>query len=110
MAIALTESAAGEILRLAAGRGLEEKVFLRMSVAGGGCSGYAHKLELVTETEPLMDSTFDSHGVSIVVDRNSLQLLDGSTVDYQNDLNRQGFRIDNPHAKSTCGCGNSFSA
>jgi len=109
MSITMSEPAALEVKRLIEGRAMTEKLYLRMAVAGGGGSGFSHKLELDTQTDPLMDSVFESHGVSIVVDRTSLTYLDGSTVDFHDDLNRRGFKIDNPNAKSTCGCGSSFS-
>lgn len=109
MAILITESAAREIQRLMDAKASGEKLYLRMTVSGGGCSGLQHKLDLDTETDPSTDETFAFQGIEVVVDKKSLVYLDGATIDYQDDLARRGFRIDNPNAKSTCGCGSSFS-
>ena len=115
MAITVTEKAAGEVKRIIAdqqqaGNGsLPEKIYLRMRVVGGGCSGFQHKLDLDPQVNPKLDETFEFHGVPVVVDKRSLMYLDGVTVDFHDDLNRRGFSVQNPQAKSTCGCGSSFS-
>ena len=109
MSITVTEKAAQEVKRLIQGRPAGEKLYLRMRITGGGCSGFQHKLDLDTDTNPAQDEFFEFHGVPVVVDKRSLMYLDGVTVDYRHDLNRRGFRVDNPNAKSTCGCGSSFS-
>ncbi|HUY93217.1 MAG TPA: iron-sulfur cluster assembly accessory protein [Pirellulales bacterium] len=109
MSITITEKAAREVQRLIDGKPASEKLCLRLRVDGGGCSGFQHKLDLGVDTNPQLDALFESHGVSVVVDKRSLLFLDGATVDYHDELTRRGFRIDNPNAKSTCGCGNSFS-
>jgi iron-sulfur cluster assembly protein len=80
-----------------------------MRVVGGGCSGFQHKLDLDPQMNPKLDEVFECHGVPVVVDKRSLMYLNGATVDYHDDLNRTGFSITNPQAKSTCGCGSSFS-
>ena len=80
---------------------------LRISVVGGGCSGFAYDLYFDQLTE--MDRTFESHGVKLVVDQMSLQYLAGTTVDYVEGLQGAGFKFGNPNVKSTCGCGSSFS-
>ncbi len=84
------------------------KVHLRMRVVGGGCSGFQHKLDLDPDVNPKLDDVFEFHGIPVVVDRRSLMYLDGATVDYHDELNRPGFSITNPNAKSHCGCGSSF--
>jgi iron-sulfur cluster assembly protein len=109
MSITVTEKAAQEVKRIMGGRPAEEKLYLRLRIMGGGCSGFQHKLDLDTDTNPKLDEVFECHGIPVAVDKRSLMYLDGATVDYQDDLNRRGFRIDNPNAKSTCGCGSSFS-
>jgi iron-sulfur cluster assembly protein len=91
------------------GGSMPDRVFLRMRVVGGGCSGFQHKLDLDAEVNEKLDEVMDYHGVPVVVDRRSLMYLDGATVDFHDDLNRRGFSITNPQAKSTCGCGSSFS-
>ena len=112
MPITVTEKAAAEVKRILAeqqGAGLPEKVYLRLRVVGGGCSGFQHKLDLDPQTNEKLDEVFDAHGVPVVVDKRSLMYLAGATVDYHDDLNRRGFSITNPNAKSHCGCGSSFS-
>ena len=84
------------------------KIHLRMRVVGGGCSGFQHKLDLDPDVNPKLDDVFEAYGIPVVVDRRSLMYLDGATVDYHDDLNRPGFSITNPNAKSHCGCGSSF--
>jgi iron-sulfur cluster assembly protein len=85
------------------------KVHLRVRVVGGGCSGFQNKLDLDPEVNEKMDEVFEFHGVPVAVDRRSLMYLTDATVDYHNDLTRSGFSITNPNAKSTCGCGSSYS-
>jgi len=110
--IIITPKAADEVRRIVAEQqasGTSDKMYLRMRVVGGGCSGFQHKLDLDTVVNPKLDEVFSAHGVEIVVDKRSLLYLNGVTVDYHNDLNRRGFSVSNPQAKSTCGCGSSFS-
>ena len=113
MAITVTEKAAGEVKRIITdqqGAGaMPEKIYLRMRVVGGGCSGFQHKLDLDPAVNPKLDEVFEFHGIPVVVDKRSLMYLDNATVDFHDDLNRRGFSITNPSAKSTCGCGSSFS-
>ena len=78
---------------------------LRVSVLGGGCSGFQYRFEFDAATQP-DDKLFDAH---VVVDETSLELLGGSMLDYTDDLSGSAFEIKNPNAKSSCGCGNSFS-
>ena len=113
MAITVTEKAASEVKRIisegvSSGQ-LPEKLYLRLSVVGGGCSGFQHKLDLDPEVKDTKDEVFEFHGVPVVVDKRSLMYLGDATVDFHDDLNRRGFSITNPSAKSTCGCGSSFS-
>ena len=113
MSITLTEKAATEVKRIVAeqltGPDAPPEVFLRMSVKGGGCSGFQHKLDLDKEMNPKLDEKFEQHGVAIVIDRRSLMYLNDVVVDFHDDLNKRGFSISNPNAKTTCGCGSSFS-
>jgi iron-sulfur cluster assembly protein len=111
--ITVTEKAASEVRRIIADQnttgGVTEKIYLRMRVVGGGCSGFQHKLDLDTQFNDKLDEVYEVHGVPLVIDRRSLMYLAGATVDYHDDLNRRGFSITNPNAKSHCGCGSSFS-
>ena len=111
--LVVTEKAAGEVKRIiaeqrAAGE-MPEKVYLRVRVVGGGCSGFQNKLDLDQQINERLDELFEFHGVPVVVDKRSLMYLGGATVDFHDDLNRRGFSISNPSAKSTCGCGSSYS-
>lgn len=112
MGITLTEKAAGEVKRIIQEQqnaGTQDKIYLRMRVVGGGCSGFQHKLDLDPAINEKLDEVFEMHGVPLVVDKRSLMYLTDVTVDFHDDLNRRGFSISNPAAKSTCGCGSSFS-
>jgi iron-sulfur cluster insertion protein len=113
MPITITEKAASEVRRIVAEQqssgNVQDKIYLRMRVVGGGCSGFQHKLDLDPAINDKLDDTFEIHGVPVVVDKRSLMYLDGVTVDFHDELNKRGFSISNPQAKSTCGCGSSFS-
>lgn len=110
--IVLTEKAAEEVRRIVSdqqSQGAAEKLYLRMRVVGGGCSGFQHKLDLDPVFNDKLDVVYTMRGVEVVIDKRSLLYLEGVTIDYHNDLNKRGFSVSNPSAKSTCGCGSSFS-
>jgi len=113
--ISVTPRAAEEVRRIvdeqrAAGvLGPDERVYLRVSVKGGGCSGFQNKLDLDPNFNAKSDELFEVHGVGVVADRKSLLYINGATVDFHNELNKRGFSVSNPNAKTTCGCGSSFS-
>ena len=86
-----------------------EQLYMRVRVQGGGCSGFEDKLEMDTKYNEKLDNLYEMHGVKLVVDKRSLLYLEGATIDFHSDLNRRGFRIVNPNAKKTCGCGSSYS-
>jgi iron-sulfur cluster assembly accessory protein len=114
MSIVLTEKAASKVKEIisegqTSGQLPAERMYLRLRVVGGGCSGFQHKLDLDPEVKEKFDEVFEMHGVPVVVDKKSLLYLDGAHVDYHDELHRSGFSISNPNAKSTCGCGSSFS-
>jgi iron-sulfur cluster assembly protein len=107
MAVALTEKAAKQVKKL-----MEEQsgpVFLRMGVKGGGCSGLSYSLEFDNEVGK-HDKQLDIDGVPVVVDAKSYLYLNGTTLDFVTEGIQSGFTFVNPQAKSTCGCGTSFSA
>jgi len=113
MSIVVTEKAAGEVKRIIKQQqeagSFPEKVYLRVRVVGGGCSGFQNKLDLDPKVDERFDEVFEFHGVPVVVDRRSLMYLEGATVDYHSEeLGRQGFSVTNPQAKGTCGCGSSY--
>ena len=113
MAITVTEKAASEVKRIVSEQrdsgDFPQKVYLRLRVVGGGCSGFQHKLDLDPQVSEKLDEVFEFHGVPVVVDKRSLMYLSDAIVDFHDDLNKRGFSINNPTAKSTCGCGSSFS-
>jgi iron-sulfur cluster assembly accessory protein len=87
----------------------DSKLYLRVRVQGGGCSGFQNKLDLDVKYDEKTDHKFEFHGIEVVVDKRSMLYLDGAVVDFHEDLNHRGFTIKNPSAKSTCGCGSSYS-
>jgi iron-sulfur cluster assembly protein len=107
--ITVTEKAASEVRRIVAEQNVPEKLYLRLRVVGGGCSGFQHKLDLDPQVNEKLDEVFEVHGVPVVIDKRSLLYMAGVVVDFHDDLNKRGFSITNASAKSTCGCGSSFS-
>ncbi len=108
MALALTEKATQQVKKLLEDQNLHG-VFLRMGVKGGGCSGLSYSLEFDSELGP-HDKKFDIDGVQVVCDAKSYLYLNGVTLDYVTEGLQGGFTFINPQAKSSCGCGTSFSA
>ncbi|MBT5239196.1 MAG: iron-sulfur cluster insertion protein ErpA [Rhodospirillaceae bacterium] len=106
-AVGLTERAAVKVTSLITEEG-DASLMLRLSVSGGGCSGFSYGFSLDAETTD-DDKVFEFHGVKLVIDDMSLDLLGGSEIDYVDDMMASSFRINNPNASSTCGCGTSFS-
>ena len=81
---------------------------LRISVNGGGCSGFQYAFD-VERTRQDDDLLVERDGAAVLVDQVSLQYMDGSVIDFVDDLIGQSFKIENPHATASCGCGTSFS-
>lgn len=106
--ITLTDKAAEKVKEIREAEGLGAQG-LRVRVIGGGCSGFSYDLFFEDETTDL-DQTFESQGIPLYVDMMSYQYLDGTEIDYVEGLHGAGFKFVNPQAKSTCGCGSSFSA
>ncbi len=106
--IEITENAAAQIRKMLAKRAAGE-TGLRVGVKAGGCSGYEYTFGW-EQTPRETDVVFDGpDGARVFVDSKSLRLLDGTVLDYDTSLLSKGFTFNNPHAKSTCGCGASFS-
>ncbi len=80
---------------------------LRVNVSSGGCSGLRYELLFESQVSDL-DEVLEQHGVRVLIDAKSAAYLAGSTLDYADGLNESGFKIVNPNAKTTCGCGESF--
>ncbi len=105
MSVTLTEKAARHIRRALDQRG--RGVGLRLGVKTSGCSGMAYAIEFADETRD-EDTCFEAHGVTLVVDRKSLVVLEGTELDFVREGLNEGFKFRNPNARSTCGCGESF--
>ncbi len=105
--VGVTESAAERVLTLIKMEG-KPNMMLRIGVSGGGCSGFQYGITL-DDTIGDEDRVFEDQGIRLVIDQTSLDLLDGSMVDFVEDLVGSSFQIKNPNATSTCGCGSSFS-
>ena len=105
MAITLTKVAADRVKDFLAKRG--RGIGLRLGVKTTGCSGLAYKLEFVDEKHN-DDEEFTSFGVMVIVDKKSLQYIDGTQLDYTKDGLQEGFKFTNPNIKGECGCGESF--
>ena len=107
-AVTLTPEAAEAVQSLFASRELDaDQYALRVFVQDGGCSGYQYGMALDKNLRE-DDQAFESEGVSVIVDGQSIQYLKGSTIDYHQDVMHSGFKIENPNAVSSCGCGDSF--
>lgn len=110
MSVILTEKAAGEIKRVLTEMNAEAGTFVRIGVAGGGCSGFAYDFRFDTVSDDAKDHVDEQHGLKVAVDKKSALYLDGTTIDFYEGLERRGFTFNNPNAVKTCGCGSSFSA
>lgn len=110
MPLNLTETAAREIKTIIEQQELDAaSIRLRVGVKGGGCSGFSYNLDL-TEQERDTDEKFEQHGITVVCDPKSYLYLNGTTVDFKDEVMGRGFVFNNPNATSSCGCGSSFSA
>lgn len=105
--VTLTERAAEEIRGLLERQGKAESA-LRVFVQGGGCSGLNYGMAIDDSVEE-DDFVYEIHGVKVVVDPMSISYIRGASVDYVEDVMGGGFKIDNPNAVRSCGCGSSFS-
>lgn len=116
MGITLTELAAKEVKNIikqqadtVGKEGTEpKKMYLRIGVKGGGCSGFNYSLDL-TDSITDSDESSEQHGIDVICDSKSLLYLEGTTVDFRDEVMGRGFVFNNPNATSTCGCGSSFS-
>jgi len=109
MAIEVTDRAMHHASRLREKEGHPEGAFLRVGVKGGGCSGYSYVIKFDTEERADDQLVTEDDGIRVLVDPKSLMFLDGMRLHFSEGLNGRGFEFQNPKAKSTCGCGMSFS-
>ena len=105
MAITLTTAAARHVRGFLDKRG--KGIGLRLGVRTSGCSGMAYKLEFADVADG-DDLRFESNGITLLIDRQSLPYLDGTELDFVREGLREGFKFQNPNAVDTCGCGESF--
>jgi iron-sulfur cluster assembly protein len=106
--VQLTEKAVGKVKEIMASQE-PAPAGLRISVVGGGCSGFSYSM--VFENQPsMLDKTYSYDGLQVFVDQASMLYLDGAEVDFVESLEGSGFKFNNPNVRTTCGCGSSFQA
>ena len=103
--IKLTEAAGAEAKKYL--EDTKEK-YLRIAVEGGGCSGFQYNLTVENDYDEEKDALYHQYGVDVIVDKKSALYLEGTVLDYYNDISRRGFTFNNPNATKSCGCGSSF--
>jgi iron-sulfur cluster assembly protein len=105
MTLSVTPAAATRIRKAIDQRG--KGVGLRLAVKTSGCSGYAYTIEFADEAAP-EELRFQSEGVTLLVDPRNLPMIDGTQLDWVREGLNEGFKFENPNARATCGCGESF--
>ena len=108
MPIELTEKAVSKVKEIMAQQD-PAPLGLRVGVAGGGCSGFSYQMNFENQTNGV-DKVYEFDGLKVFVDQASMIYIDGTKIDYVETLEGAGFKFDNPNARTTCGCGSSFSA
>tara|TARA_Y100000996_G_C22544643_1_gene651326 strand:- start:1410 stop:1736 length:327 start_codon:yes stop_codon:yes gene_type:complete len=104
--INITDKAISKIQEVLSSQNMK---YFRIKVKGGGCSGFQYIFKSDNELNKEMDLLFKFKNLKIIIDRNSLEFIDQSELDYKEELIGSTFSISNPNAKSSCGCGSSFS-
>lgn len=104
--VMLTERAARQVREIKKNESLEENLYLRVAVEGGGCSGLSYKLGFDIKTDE--DKVVESQGMEIIINPKHMMYLEGIEIDYPDGLDARGFTFDNPNASESCGCGSSF--
>lgn len=107
MGVSITDSACKRISKILAAE--PGNIALRLSIEGGGCSGFSYKYELVGDPATDDDLVIEKNGATVFIDSVSLPFMEGAEIDFVDDLMGQAFKIHNPNAVSSCGCGSSFS-
>jgi iron-sulfur cluster assembly protein len=106
--IAITEKAAREFQLILKQKDLPDETAMRLSVKGGGCSGFEYQIDLEHNPADEFDVETEHHGLRVVVDMKSEFYMSGTTIDFNDGLMERGFTFKNPMASGTCGCGSSF--
>lgn len=104
--VILTERAARQVREIKAKESLDDELYLRVAVEGGGCSGLSYKLGFDIRTDE--DQIVESQGLEIIINPKHLMYLEGIEIDYPDGLDARGFTFNNPNASESCGCGSSF--
>jgi len=104
--ITVTDNAVKHLRQLLEAKSTDDGTGLRLLVNRGGCAGMEYVMKM--DVPATADHVFGQSGVTVIVDPESLQFLNGSAIDYQDDLNDVGFKVINPNAARSCGCGSSF--
>lgn len=104
--VTVTARAAKQVAKIIAAEG--KPMMLRLSVSGGGCSGFQYNFEL-DDKQASDDLVIEEGGIKVLIDTTSLEFLAGSEIDYVDDLIGAAFKVNNPNATASCGCGSSFS-
>jgi iron-sulfur cluster assembly protein len=104
--VTLTDKAAGKVKELLNGQAAEAESGLRVAVRGGGCSGFQYALAFDEQREG--DQVYEHNEIKLLIDSQTLPLVDGSEVDYVEGLQGAGFAVNNPNVVAACGCGQSF--
>ena len=104
--ITLTATAITHLKELLASQGAASNAGLRLHVEKGGCAGMQYTMRI--DQSNASDQVYTQGGVSVLIDSESYRFLQGSTIDYQESLNDSGFKLENPNAVRSCGCGTSF--
>lgn len=107
--ITISESAADHFRELLTKKQMPPETALRVGIKGGGCSGFSYVFDLESQPPGKKDQIIQDHGVTVIIDKKSALFLMGTMIDYDKSLMREGFVFRNPQAKTTCGCGTSFS-
>ena len=105
--ITITETAAAKLGGILEQKGIKETHALRVFVKGGGCGGMQYGMTFEDQQRE-NDHIYEQHGMRVIVDETSLFYVDGSSIDYVDNLMGGGFHIENPQAVSSCGCGSNF--
>ncbi len=105
--LSITDKAAQKAKDIMEDQGLNDKYGIRIYVQRGGCSGYSYGMQFDDDVSD-DDYSMKDKGVKLIVDEHSADLLEGSEVDYVDSLEASGFKVENPNAEQTCGCGESF--
>jgi iron-sulfur cluster assembly protein len=108
LTVSITDNAAAELKNIRVEENIAADKILRLGVKGGGCSGLSYILEF--EEKTAFDEELKLNDVPVIIDKRQMMYLVGMELDYQYGLNNRGFIFNNPNAKTTCGCGTSFSA